>query len=220
MSAVHASRGPLKPASAHAAVRGRHRLQHRRGHAGRPTARCRGRSTAPTTPTSARRSRTSCRAARRTTRRSSQPGGFVLPHPPRDSRTFPTETGKAHLHVPARWTCSTCPRGGCCCRACAATTSSTPRSTGSATATAGSQSGRRVVFVHRGRHRGARLRRRRRRRPGQRVGGRHRALGAVVPDRRLRHPARLRGGVLPGGEPAGARSTRPPTGSNSPTYKS
>jgi formate dehydrogenase major subunit len=37
-----------------------------------------------------------------------QPGGFVLPHPPRDSRTFPTEVGKAVftvspievLHVP------------------------------------------------------------------------------------------------------------------------
>ena len=37
-----------------------------------------------------------------------QPGGFVLPHPPRDSRTFPTEPGKAVftvspidvLHVP------------------------------------------------------------------------------------------------------------------------
>ena len=37
-----------------------------------------------------------------------QPGGFVLPHPPRDSRTFPTEEGKAVftaspievLHVP------------------------------------------------------------------------------------------------------------------------
>ncbi|QBR92453.1 FdhF/YdeP family oxidoreductase [Nocardioides euryhalodurans] len=37
-----------------------------------------------------------------------QPGGFVLPHPPRDTRTFPTEVGKARftasptdvLHVP------------------------------------------------------------------------------------------------------------------------
>lgn len=27
------------------------------------------------------------------------PGGFVLPHPPRDSRTFPTETGKAMFTV-------------------------------------------------------------------------------------------------------------------------
>ena len=37
-----------------------------------------------------------------------QPGGFMLPHPPRDSRTFPTEPGQAIftvspidvLHVP------------------------------------------------------------------------------------------------------------------------
>ena len=34
-------------------------------------------------------------------RRSSVDGGFVLPHPPRDSRRFATESGKAHL------TCST-----------------------------------------------------------------------------------------------------------------
>ncbi|HVX18434.1 MAG TPA: FdhF/YdeP family oxidoreductase [Acidimicrobiales bacterium] len=30
-------------------------------------------------------------------RRVRLPGGFVLPHPPRDSRTFPTASGKAHL---------------------------------------------------------------------------------------------------------------------------
>jgi anaerobic selenocysteine-containing dehydrogenase len=29
----------------------------------------------------------------------SRPGGFVLPHPPRDSRTFPTTSGKAELVV-------------------------------------------------------------------------------------------------------------------------
>jgi molybdopterin-dependent oxidoreductase alpha subunit len=32
-------------------------------------------------------------------RRVSEPGGFVLPHPPRDSREFPTPDGKAHLTV-------------------------------------------------------------------------------------------------------------------------
>ncbi len=31
----------------------------------------------------------------------SRPGGFVLPHPPRDSRTFPTDSGKAHFTVSA-----------------------------------------------------------------------------------------------------------------------
>ncbi len=34
-------------------------------------------------------------------RRLSWPGGFVLPHPPRDSRTFDTPSGKAHLSVNA-----------------------------------------------------------------------------------------------------------------------
>ena len=28
-----------------------------------------------------------------------RPGGFVLPHPPRDSRTFPTESGKAEFAI-------------------------------------------------------------------------------------------------------------------------
>lgn len=31
-----------------------------------------------------------------------RPGGFVLPHPPRDSREFPTKTGKA-IFTPSRW---------------------------------------------------------------------------------------------------------------------
>jgi molybdopterin-dependent oxidoreductase alpha subunit len=34
-------------------------------------------------------------------RRIDHPGGFVLPHPPRDARTFPTPDGKAHLSVAA-----------------------------------------------------------------------------------------------------------------------
>ena len=32
-------------------------------------------------------------------RRADRPGGFVLPHPPRDSRTFPTASGRAELAV-------------------------------------------------------------------------------------------------------------------------
>lgn len=28
-----------------------------------------------------------------------RPGGFLLPHPPRDSRTFATDTGRAHFSV-------------------------------------------------------------------------------------------------------------------------
>ena len=66
-----------------------------------------------------------------------RPGGFFLPHPPRDSRTFPTEAGRAIFTVsPSR--CCTCRRAASCSRRCAATTSSTPRSTVSTTATAAS----------------------------------------------------------------------------------
>src|SRR5690606_5897079 len=32
-------------------------------------------------------------------RRVAEPGGFVLPHPPRDARVFPTTTGKANFTV-------------------------------------------------------------------------------------------------------------------------
>lgn len=34
-------------------------------------------------------------------RRIAAPGGFVLPHPPRDTRTFPTPSGRAHFTVSA-----------------------------------------------------------------------------------------------------------------------
>jgi formate dehydrogenase major subunit len=107
MSAVHASHGPLKPASPHlrsevdivctlaeATLGDRHGL---------PWARFRDdytairRSIANVVP--------GCAAY---DEKVDQPGGFVLPHPPRDSRTFPTEPGKAVftvspidvLHVP------------------------------------------------------------------------------------------------------------------------
>ena len=66
-----------------------------------------------------------------------EPGGFALPHPPRDRLEFPTATGKARftaneLEIAAG------PRGHLILQTCAATTSSTPRSTGSTTATAAS----------------------------------------------------------------------------------
>ena len=42
-----------------------------------------------------------------------RPGGFVLPHPPRDSRTFDTKQGSGGVLRAARSTCCTCPRVGC-----------------------------------------------------------------------------------------------------------
>ena len=94
------------------------------------------------------RSPASCPAATAYDEKVDRPGGFVLPHPPRDSRTFPTEAGQGGLHgEPARRAARA--RGpAAAADAAQSTTSSTPRSTASTTATAASQDGRRVVFVH------------------------------------------------------------------------
>ena len=140
MSAVHASRGPLEagrrrscaPRSTSSAGIAEATLGDRHGHPVGGVPRRLHRDPPRTSPAW-------CRAARRTTRRCDQPGGFVLPHPPRDSRDVPDRGRQGGLHASARWRCCTCPRGGCCCRRCAATTSSTPRSTGSTTATAASR---------------------------------------------------------------------------------
>ncbi len=71
--------------------------------------------------------------------KASQPGGFVLPHPPRDCARVPHRGRQGHLHGLAAGDRRAASGDGCCCRASAATTSSTPRSTASATATAASR---------------------------------------------------------------------------------
>ncbi|GAB2772212.1 FdhF/YdeP family oxidoreductase [Nocardioides salsibiostraticola] len=98
MSAVHASHGPLKPASpqlrsevdivcsmAQAVLGERHGIDWAgmrgdytriRDHISRVVPGCEGYD-----------------------ERARRPGGFVLPHPPRDSRTFPTTSGKAMFAV-------------------------------------------------------------------------------------------------------------------------
>lgn len=69
--------------------------------------------------------------------RIARPGGFQLPHAPRDERRFPTKTGKANFTAaPVEY--PRVPPGACCCRPCAATTSTTPPSTASTTVTAAS----------------------------------------------------------------------------------
>jgi len=106
MSAVHASHGPLKPASEH--LRSEVDIVCSIAEATMP------KSTIPWSDfradyTEIRRSIArvvpGCAAY---DEKVDQPGGFVLPHPPRDSRTFPTEVKKAIftvspmavLHVP------------------------------------------------------------------------------------------------------------------------
>ena len=140
MSAVHASRGPLKPASPHLRSEVDIVCTHR--------ARRRSASDGPVPWSEYRADYTNIRRAishvvpgcAAYDEKASQPGGFVLPHPPRDSREFPTEAGKGiFTRQPDRRAAR--PEGRLLLQSSAATTSSTPRSTASATATAASRTG-------------------------------------------------------------------------------
>ncbi|WP_299049802.1 FdhF/YdeP family oxidoreductase [uncultured Nocardioides sp.] len=107
MSAVHASKGPLKPASPHlksevdivcsmaeATLKGRHDIPWHEFRSDYTTIRHRIARVVP--------------GAAAYAEKVDQPGGFTLPHPPRDTRDFPTAEGKAvivanetdMLHVP------------------------------------------------------------------------------------------------------------------------
>ena len=96
---VHSSRGPLEPASPHAEVRGGHRQPDRRGdHRGSVRHRLEGhagglqRHPHSTSPGWC----PGCESYEVNVRR---PGGFVMPHPPRDTRTFDTKSGRAEFVV-------------------------------------------------------------------------------------------------------------------------
>ena len=129
-----------------------------------------------------------------------RPGGFVLPRPPRDTRTFPTPAGTG-ISPSARPRCCTSRRAGSCCSRCAATTSTTPPSTASRPLPRHPRrsSGR----LHHPPTSPTWLRRRPARRPRQRVGRRLGRSAPTVPGRAVRHAARVRRRVLPGDEPAG-----------------
>ena len=186
MCGVHASRGPLAPASpqlrsevsivtsiAEATLgdRSRHRLG---GHA------------ATTTRASGATSPASCPDARTTRPGVAKPGGFVMPHPPRDSPRVRHPLGPGGVRRVARSRCCRCRPVTWCCRRCAATTSSTPPSTASATVTAASRAGGRWSWST-ARDIERRLRGRRPGRPRHPLAGRrHRPPGRVVPHRRVR----------------------------------
>ena len=97
MSAVHASHGPLEPASPH--LRSEVDIICSLAEATLPT------STIPWASFRADYSEIRRSIARVVPdcaaydEKVDQPGGFVLPHPPRDSRTFPTKAGKAVFSV-------------------------------------------------------------------------------------------------------------------------
>ena len=203
MSAVHASQGPARAGLRPAALRGRHRLLAGAGDARRPSTASRGASSAPTTPRSGSGSRAWCPAARRTTRRSSQPGGFALPHPPRDSREFPTEAGQGDLLGQPDSRCCEVPEGRLLLQTLRSHDQFNTTIYGLDDRYRGIKNGRRVVFVHPDDIAAPRLDGRRPRRPGQRVARRLRAVRHRVPDRVLRPAAGLRRGLLPGDEPAG-----------------
>ena len=98
MSSVHASRGPLEPASPMLRSEVAIIAGIARGDPGRQLEST-GRECARTTGSSATTSRGSCRAATDYSAKVDRPGGFVLPHPPRDSRTFETTSGLAEFAV-------------------------------------------------------------------------------------------------------------------------
>ena len=96
---VHASRGPLPPASPAPPLRGGHRDRRGRAHPRRSVTGSPGRRSGTTIARSAGTSPRWCPAARSYEVNVSRPGGFVLPHPPRDSRIFPTRSGRAEFAV-------------------------------------------------------------------------------------------------------------------------
>ena len=136
---VHASRGRLDPASPHllsevAIVTRLAEALWPDGHHRAST----GPSSATTTPSIRDRIERVIPGFERFNERIEEPGGFPLPHPPRDRREFKTADRQGAVHRQRARDPARSPRGTCCCRRCAATTSSTPRSTGSTTATAAS----------------------------------------------------------------------------------
>ncbi|MCW2839430.1 MAG: hypothetical protein JWR55_913 [Aeromicrobium sp.] len=146
MSAVHASRGVLAPASpylrsevaiiagiAEATLGHRHGIDWSamaedydliRGHISRVVAGCEDYS-----------------------RKADRPGGFVLPHPPRDSRTFETKTGKANF-VPSPLEVLQVPEGHLVLQTLRSHDQFNTVIYGLSDRYRGIEDGRRVVFVH------------------------------------------------------------------------
>ena len=134
-----------------------------------------------------------------------EPGGFVLPHPPRDHRVFETPSGRAVLTATPLDVLDV-PRGRFLLQTMRSHDQFNTTIYGLDDRYRGVKGGRRVVFVQPRRPPRPGLRRGRRHRPGQRVARRRRAGGAVLPGRPLRPAARVRGGLLPRGQrprPAG-----------------
>ena len=177
------------------AQRGRHRLRRsprpRSGDRPIDWAALRRRLRRRSATTSRRRSR----ASTSSTRASRHPGGFALPNPPRDSRTFPTATGTARLTV-NQFEPIAVPPGRLLLQTVRSHDQFNTTIYGLDDRYRGVHGGRRVVFVQPRRPRRARPRRRRPRRHRQRVARRPRA---------------------PGQPRSGSSPTRPPAAAAPPT---
>ena len=200
---VHASRGPLAPASAHlrsevaivtglaeATLGDRYGIDWR---AMRDDYRAIRRHIARVVP--------GCETYEVSVER---PGGFVMPHPPRDSRTFPTKSGRAEFTVSPVEALDV-PPGHLVLQTLRSHDQFNTTIYGLSDRYRGIEGGRRVVFVNPwdleelgyalGRHR----------RPGHPLARRRpAACGGRLPDRVVPDPARLRCGVLPGDQSAGS----------------
>ena len=182
MSAVHSSKGPLRPASRHlksevdivcslaeATLGDRNEIPWSDFRADYTAIRHRIANVVP-----------GCAAY---DEKVNQPGGFVLPHPPRDSRTFHTEHGRAVFTVSPLEVLDV-PEGRLLLQTLRSHDQFNTTIYGLDDRYRGIKGGRRVVFVHPDDIDAPRVRRRRRRGPRQRVAG-HRAHGARLPDRLL-----------------------------------
>ena len=162
----------------------------------------RGRSSSRTTPRSATASPASSPASRTSTPASRHPGGFALPHAPRDERRFPTATGKANFTAaPVEY--PELPAGRLLLQTLRSHDQYNTTIYGLDDRYRGIKDGRRVVLVNPDDARRPGPRRRLVHRPGQRVEGRRRAPRARLPRRPLPHRPRLRRRLLPRDQRAG-----------------
>ena len=142
----------------------------------------------------------------------------MLPHPPRDTRTFPTEKDKAIFTVSPTEVLHV-PEGRLLLQTMRSHDQFNTTIYGLDDRYRGIKNGRRVVFVHPDDIAALGLRGGPVRRHRQRVGGRHRAARPALPGRRLRHPARLHGAYYPETNALVPLDSKA-VGSNQPAFKS
>ena len=204
--AVHASQGPLEPASTHLRSEVDIVCSLAAGHPRRPATASRGACSATTTPRSAAGSPGWCPGCAAYDEKVDQPGGFVLPHPPRDTRDLPDRRRARRSSRSARSRCCDVPEGRLLLQTMRSHDQFNTTIYGLDDRYRGIKNGRRVVFVH----------------PDDIARARAGATATIVDlvsewedgSERTRHrasgssptttPRGCAGGLLPGDQPAGA----------------